>query len=113
MVMMLSLDVDIRGLKELQRELETMQQGMTPSVVNEWCKRIESEAKNSCPEEEKESIVINAVPKEPNKFDIQLKSSKKALPYIRESVQRNLPSMPITTRAVFETLLKQIDQRMS
>jgi hypothetical protein len=57
--------------------------------------------------------VINAVPKESSVFDIELKSSKKALPCIRDAVQRNLPSMPVTTKAVFETLLKQIEKRMS
>jgi hypothetical protein len=36
----MSFDIDIRGLDELKRELESMQEDMTPSVVDDWCKRI-------------------------------------------------------------------------
>jgi hypothetical protein len=109
----MSIDFDVRGLGELQRELERMQEGMTTPVVNDWCKRIEQGAKESCPAEERESIHIGALPVEHNKFEIQFKSSRNALPHVRDSIQRNLPSMPVTTRAIFEAFLKQVEKQMS
>jgi hypothetical protein len=45
----MSFDIDIKGLDDLKRELEKMREGMTPSIVEDWCKRIESEAKENCP----------------------------------------------------------------
>jgi len=109
----MSFDIDIRGLDELERESENMRESLAPSVVDDWCKRIESEAKENCPHEERASIVINAVPKESQVLDIELKSSKKALPCISDAVQRNVLLMPVTTKAIFQTQLKQIEKRKS
>lgn len=108
----MSFDIEIKGLEELQRELKRMQEGLTVPTLNQWCKRIEHQARMNCPEEYKESISINAVHREPNIFDIELKAAKETLPHIRDAIQQNLSSMPITTRALFEVLLKDINHRM-
>lgn len=108
----MSCDIEIKGLKELQRELERMKEGLTLSKVNQWCKRIEAQAKQNCPEEHRESINIDAVQAGPGRFDIQLKAQKEALPHVRTAIKSNLSSMPITTRALFETVLKNIEQKI-
>jgi len=108
----LPFDIEIKGLKELQRELERMQEGLTVPAVDQWCKRIEAQAKLNCPEQYRESININAVHAGPGRFDIQLKAAKEALPYVRDAIRTNLSSMPITTRALFEVFLKNVEQRI-
>lgn len=46
----MSFRIDIEGLDELQRELERMQEGLTVPEVDRWCKIIETQAKETCPE---------------------------------------------------------------
>ena len=108
----LSFSIDIKGLKELQRTLEELQEGLTVPTLNRWCRKIESEAKTNCPQEYRESIQLRAVRIGADKFDIEFKSSKGALPSVKKAIRTNLRLMPLTTKALFEVLLKKIEQQL-
>lgn len=105
------IDVDIKGLDELQRTLEELQEGLTLPTLNRWCRKIESEAKTNCPQEYRESIQLRAVRISVDKFDIEFKASERALPSVKEAIRTNLRLMPLTTKALFEVMLKKIEQQ--
>jgi hypothetical protein len=107
----LSFHIEIKGLEELQRTLEELQEGLTLPTLNRWCKKIESQAKISCPQEYRETIQLTAVRVGANKFDIEFKASKGALSSIKQAIRANLHLMPLTTKALFEVLLKNIEQQ--
>jgi hypothetical protein len=112
-VTILSFDIEIKGLKELQRELEELKEGLTLSTVDHWCKKIENQAKLNCPEEHRNSIELTAIQIGSNRFDIRLKGAREALPYLERAIQANLSSMPLTTKALFDVLLRNVEQKIS
>lgn len=105
------IDIDIRGLEELQKKLEELQKGLTLPTLNRWCRKIESEAKASCPQEYRESIQLRAIKTSADKFDIEFKASREALPSVKQAIHTNLRLMPLTTKALLEVLLKKIGKR--
>ena len=107
----MSFRIDIKGLEELQRTLEELREGLTLPTLNRWCRKIESEAKISCPQEYRESIRLTVVQIGADKFDIEFKASKGALSSVKQAIRANLPIMPLTTKALFEVLLKKIEEQ--
>lgn len=107
----MSFRIEIKGLEELQKTLEELQEGLTLPTLNRWCKKIESQAKISCPQEYRESIQLTAVRVGTRKFDIEFKASKGALSSVKQAIRANLHLMPLTTKALFEVLLKKIEQQ--
>ena len=107
----MSFRIEIKGLEELKRTLEELQEGLTVPTLNRWCKKIESEAKISCPQEYRESIQLTTVRVGADKFDIEFKASKGALSSVKQAIRANLHIMPLTTKALFEVLLKRIEEQ--
>lgn len=110
-VVWVSFEIKIEGLDELERELKKIKGGLSLPILKKWCRKISNEARINSPEGLGEEIQLDAIKTGLNKFDIKFKAPKEAIPYIKSSIRRNLTQMPITTRGLFEQLLKQIEQR--
>lgn len=109
--MQVGFEIRIEGIKELERDLKRMEEGLSLPVLKKWCKRITNEARINSPEGLGEEIQLDAIKTGLNNFDIKFKAPKETIPYVKSSIRRNLMQMPITTRGLFEQLLKQIEER--
>ena len=106
----MSFEIKIEGLNELERYLRRLTEEFTLSSIDYWCKKIEGEAKAVCPHEYQGTIVLRAVPAGLNAFDIQFKAFEEAVPYVKQAIKKNLNSMPLFIRVLFENLLKEIEK---
>jgi hypothetical protein len=91
---------EIRVLDKLAEMIQDIKYGLDPDVLADWYEVIENEAKSLCPDELRESIVIRRDPVLSLKFEF--KASKRAVPYVIEAIENNLPAMPFATRLYFQ-----------
>jgi hypothetical protein len=113
----MSFGIDIDGLDDLKKELERLSQQPVVPVsileVNNWCKKIVSQAKLNCPDEKKAEIRLECVEKADFEgVGFSYSESKELLPYLRDAILINLPNMSPITKMVFEVLLKDVQQTM-
>ncbi len=100
-------DITIKALDRLSEMIQDTKAGFDPDILFNWYKIIESEAKEACPEKLRDSIKVIQDPLLPMKFE--LKSSRRSAKYVVEAINRNLSSMPFTTRLYFQKLEEMID----
>lgn len=93
---------EIHIIEKLASIIEDIKHGLDPDVLAYWYDVIESEAKALCPEELKSTISVRRDPIITLKFE--LRSSIRAVPFIIEAIENNLPSMPFATRLYFQKL---------
>ena len=93
---------EIRILEKLSNMIEDIKQGLDPDVLADWYSVIEEEAKSLCPDELRDSIAVWRDPIITLKFEI--KASKRAVPYVIEAIENNLPAMSFATRLYFQKL---------
>lgn len=104
--------VEVNTLNRLVETIQDVQNGLDPEVLASWYSVIEAESKSLCPTEElRESIHVIQNLDLPMKFE--LKSSKRAIPFVMEAIENNLNSMPFATRLYFqkfeEIMSKQLE----
>jgi len=98
-------------LNRLVDTIEDVQVGLDPRVLAFWYRRIEMQAREACPTDElRASIQVVQNPQLPMKF--QLKSSKRAIPYIVDAVESNAAEMPFATRLYFQKFVEIIQQEL-
>jgi len=102
---------EIRVLEKLAEMIQDIKHGLDPDVLADWYKVIESEAKALCPDELRESIAVKRDPILTLKFEF--KASRRAIPYVIEAIENNLPVMPFATRLYFQKLEEIIQQEAS
>jgi len=101
---------EMRVLERMLEEIENLKLGLDPVVLSGWYNKIESDAKAEAPSHLSGSIEVMQDPILPMKFEF--KTSRRAVKYVLEAIERNLPSMPTATRLYFQKLSEIIQQEM-
>ncbi len=93
-------------LNRLLREIEELKQGFEPNVLLGWYQKIASDARAEAPRHLQDSIDVAQDPILPMKFEF--KTSRRAIKYVTEAIERNLDGMPLATRLYFQKLSELI-----
>jgi hypothetical protein len=102
---------EMRIIEALVQEIERLKLGLDPEVLAGWYRKIESDARAKAPSHLKESIEVIQNQLLPMKFEF--KTSKRAVGYVLEAIDRNLPAMPTATRLYFQKLSELIQAEMN
>ena len=97
-------------LNRLLQEIENVKLGLDPEVLAGWYNKVASDAKVEAPSYLTDSIDVVQDPILPMKFEF--KTSKRAVKYVIEAIDRNLPEMPTATRLYFQKLSELIQAEM-
>jgi len=95
-------------LHRLLQEIENLKLGLDPNVLAGWYNKVASDAKAEAPRHLTDSIDVLQDPILPMKFEF--KTSKRAVKYVLDAIDRNLPDMPTATRLYFQKLSELIHQ---
>lgn len=98
----------MRVLQRLMEEIEGLKLGLDPNVLAGWYNKIESDAKSEAPSHLVDSIQVVQDPILPMKFEF--KTSRRAVKYVLEAIDKNLADMPTATRLYFQKLSELIEQ---
>ena len=93
-------------LNRLLQEIEDLKLGLDPNVLAGWYQKIASDARAEAPGHLVDSIDFIQDPILPMKFEF--KSSRRAIRYVIEAIDRNHDSMPLATRLYFQKLSELI-----
>ena len=99
---------EMRVLERLMEEIENLKLGLDPNVLAGWYNKIESDAKAEAPSNLVDSIQVVQDPMLPMKFEF--KTSRRAIRFVLEAIDRNLGDMPTATRLYFQKLSELIQQ---
>ena len=80
---------ETRLIERLVQEIEKIKLGLEPEVLAGWYGKIESDARAAAPSHLRDSIEVIQHPILPMKFEF--KSSKRAVRYVLEAIERSLP----------------------
>ena len=93
-------------LNKLLQEIENLKLGLDPNVLAGWYNKVSSDAKAEAPSHLVDSIDVVQDPILPMKFEF--KTSRRAIKYVLEAIDRNLEKMPMATRLYFQKLSELI-----
>jgi hypothetical protein len=93
-------------LNRLLQEIEDLKLGLDPNVLSGWYQRIADDARSEAPGHLTDSIDVIQDPILPMKFEF--KTSRRAIRYVIEAIERNLDAMPLATRLYFQKLSELI-----
>jgi hypothetical protein len=97
-------------LNRLLKEIEDLKLGLDPSVLAGWYDKVADDAKAEAPRHLMDSIDFVQDPILPMKFEF--KTSRRAVKYVVEAIDRNLEGMPLATRLYFQKLSELIQAEM-
>jgi hypothetical protein len=97
---------EIVFLNRLLKEIEDLKLGLDPSVLAGWYGKIASDAKAEAPAHLVDSIDVVQDPILPMKFEF--KTSRRAVKYVTDAIEKNLDGMPLATRLYFQKLSELI-----
>jgi hypothetical protein len=97
-------------LQRLLQEIENLKLGLDPALLASWYQKIESDAKGEAPRHLMDSIQVIQDPILPMKFEFQ--TSRRAVKYVIEAIDRNLREMPTATRLYFQKVSELIQAEM-
>ena len=104
-------DPETRLIERLVREIENLKLGLEPEVLAGWYGKIENDAKAAAPAHLRDSIEVIQNTILPMKFEF--KTSKRAVRYVLEAIDRNLQGMSMATRLYFQKLSELILAEMN
>ncbi|HUH82913.1 MAG TPA: hypothetical protein VLX33_03415 [Nitrososphaerales archaeon] len=93
-------------LNRLLKEIEDLKLGLDPDVLSGWYQKIASDARSEAPGHLTDSIGVMQDPLLPMKFEFT--TSRRAVKYVLEAIDRNLGAMPMATRLYFQKLSELI-----
>ena len=93
-------------LNRLLKEIEDLKQGLDPNVLSGWYQKIAGDARREAPGHLVDSIDVIQDPILPMKFEF--KTSRRAIGFVIEAIERNLDGMPLATRLYFQKLSELI-----
>jgi len=93
-------------LNRLLQEIEKLKEGLDPDVLSGWYQKIAADARKEAPSHLTDSIDVVQDPILPMKFEF--KTSRRAVKYVIEAIERNLDGMPLATRLYFQKLAELI-----
>ncbi len=97
-------------LQRLLQEIENLKLGLDPEVLSGWYEKVANDAKSEAPRHLMDSIDVFQDPLLPMKFEF--KTSRRAVKYVLQAIDRNLETMPTATRLYFQKLSELIQQEM-
>ncbi len=97
-------------LNRLLQEIENLKLGLDPNVLAGWYEKVASDAKAEAPSHLMDSIDVVQDPILPMRFEF--KTSKRAVRYVLEAIDKNLADMPTATRLYFQKLSELIQAEM-
>jgi hypothetical protein len=97
---------EIMVLNRLLKEIEDLKLGLDPTVLSGWYQKIANDAKSEAPSHLVDSIGVIQDPILPMKFEFT--TSRRAIKYVLQSIDRNLGGMPMATRLYFQKLAELI-----
>jgi len=80
--------------------IKEMHDGLDPEVLANWYLIVQSRARELCPEELREKIVVEQDPILFMKFRLNI--SKRTVSFVISAIEQSLPEMPYSTRLYFE-----------
>ncbi|MCD6511635.1 MAG: hypothetical protein J7K45_03485 [Thaumarchaeota archaeon] len=92
--------LELRLREKLQNIVDDINSGMDPDVLASWYRAIASEARILAPPELARGIQVKQDPILWMKFELKL--SRRAVPYVIEAIENNLPKMNFSTRLYFQ-----------
>jgi len=104
----LSEGIEVRVLEKLADIIEEVRNGLDPDLLAYWYDFIVERAKESCPDNLKETISVERDPILTLKFHI--KASRRAVPYLLDVIEEYLPQMPFATRLYFQKVEEILEQ---
>ncbi len=93
-------------LNRLVQEIENLKVGLEPGILSGWYDKIADDARAEAPRHLVDSIYVIQDPILPMKFEF--KTSRRAIKYVLDAIERNLDSMPTATRLYFQKLSELI-----
>ncbi len=93
-------------LNKFLKDIEDLKLGLDPGVLSGWYQKIASDARSEAPRHLTDSIDVIQDPILPMKFEF--KTSRRAIKYVVEAIERNLDAMPLATRLYFQKLSELI-----
>jgi hypothetical protein len=93
-------------LNRLLKEIEDLKLGLDPNVLWGWYQKVASDARAEAPRHLTDSIDVVQDPILPMKFEF--KTSRRAIKYVIDAIERNLEGMPMATRLYFQKLAELI-----
>jgi hypothetical protein len=105
------VDEESRLIERLVKEIDNLKLGLDPTVLAGWYSRVEAEAKSRAPEHLKDTIQVVQNEILPMKFEF--KTSRRAVGYVLDAIDRNLEAMPLATRLYFQKLSELIQAEMN
>ena len=97
-------------LHRLLREIENLKLGLDPDVLSGWYNKIANDARAEAPRHLVDSIDVIQDPILPMKFEF--KTSKRAVKYVIDAIDRNISAMPTATGLYFQKLSELIQAEM-
>ncbi|MDG6908910.1 MAG: hypothetical protein JRM74_02050 [Nitrososphaerota archaeon] len=91
---------EILVLNKLLQEIEDLKQGLDPAILSAWYQKVASDARAEAPGHLIDSIDVIQDPILPMKFEF--KTSRRAIRYVVDAIERNLDAMPMATRLYFQ-----------
>ena len=89
-------------LNKLLKEIEDLKLGLDPDVLWGWYQKVAGDAKKQAPSHLTDSIGVIQDPILPMKFEF--KTSRRAIKYVLDAIDKNLEEMPMATRLYFQKL---------
>jgi len=89
-------------LNKLFKDIEDLKLGLDPNVLAGWYNKIAEDARHEAPSHLQDSIGVMQDPILPMKFEF--KTSRRAVKYVLDAIDRNLQGMPMATRLYFQKL---------
>ena len=99
---------ELMVLQRLMQEIENLKKGLEPNVLAGWYEKVASDARAEAPGYLVDSIDVVQDPILPMKFEF--KTSRRAVKYVLDAIDRNLVDMPTATRLYFQKLSELIQQ---
>ena len=93
-------------LNRLLKEIEDLKLGLDPNVLSGWYQKVASDARAEAPSHLRDSIDVIQDPILSMKFEF--KTSRRAIKYVLDAIDRNLLGMPLATRLYFQKLSELI-----
>jgi hypothetical protein len=93
-------------IERYSKMIEDLRSGLDPEVIKTWYDKIERDARELAPADLKGSIQVLQDELLPMKYNF--KASRRAVPFVVESIEKNLQGMPFATRLYFEKVEEAI-----
>jgi hypothetical protein len=96
---------------KLNNIIKEMQDGLVPEILANWYSIVQSRARELCPEDLRDKIIVEQDPVLPMKFKLDI--SKRTVSFVISAIEQTLPEMPYSTRLYFEKVQEIILQEFT